>query len=166
MENGDKQWLGDPTEIAVTSIVQNKKNALRLFELPFDGSRKLMTVVVKCDGIYYSVTKGSLESMQDADNYVEFEKQYHVYTKKGLRVLALAVKRVRHDFPRSQALEKQLHISALFTIIDPPRKGSGRSGRNLQKRRHSRGYDNGRQFGNCSGNRAEYRYNVRNRQSG
>ena len=122
VENGDKQWLGDPTEIAVTSIVQNKKNALRLFELPFDSSRKLMTVVVKCDGIYYSVTKGSLESMQDADNYVEFEKQYHVYTKKGLRVLALAVKRVRHDFPRSQALEKQLHISALFTIIDPPRK--------------------------------------------
>ena len=25
VENGDKQWLGDPTEIAVTSIVQNKR---------------------------------------------------------------------------------------------------------------------------------------------
>ena len=119
--NDQGDWLGDPTEIAVTSITEQTNAATRLYEIPFDSVRKLMTVVVKVDGKYYAVTKGSLEAMRDADNYKQFEKQYRVYTKKGLRVLALAVREVGHNFPRSQALEKQLTISALFTIIDPPR---------------------------------------------
>lgn len=118
--NAAGQWLGDPTEIAVTSI-SNAKSATRLYEIPFDSNRKLMTVVVKADGKYYAVTKGSFEAMKDADNYQSFNKQYRVYTKRGLRVIALSVREVAHNFPRSQALEKQLTISALFTIVDPPR---------------------------------------------
>lgn len=119
-ENG--QWLGDPTEIAVTSITNVTKPSLRLYEIPFDSARKLMTVVVKVDGHYYAVTKGSLEAMKGASNFKQFEKQYRVYTKKGLRVLALSVREVAHNYPRSLALEQQLTISALFTIIDPPRQ--------------------------------------------
>ena len=119
--NGDGQWLGDPTEIAVTSVTRQTKPAERLYELPFDSSRKLMTVVVKADDEYFAITKGSFEAMKNADNYNEFVKQYRIYTQKGLRVLALAEKKVRHDFPRTLALENQLHISALFTIVDPPR---------------------------------------------
>lgn len=117
----DSGWLGDPTEIAVTGIVKNVKPVLRLYEIPFDSNRKLMTVVVKCDNRYYAVTKGSFEAMTNADNRAEFEKQYHVYTKKGLRVLALSVKEVQHNFPRSAALENNLSVTALFTIVDPPR---------------------------------------------
>ena len=121
VKNDKGEWLGDPTEIAVSSITDVTNEVTRLYEIPFDSVRKLMTVVVKVDGKYYAVTKGSLEAMRDADNYTQFEKQYRVYTKKGLRVLALAVREVGHNFPRSQALEKQLTINALFTIIDPPR---------------------------------------------
>ena len=120
--NAEGQWLGDPTEIAVTSITQLTKHALRLYEIPFDSARKLMTVVVKVDGRYYAVTKGSLEAMKDALNFKQFESVYRVYTKKGLRVMAMSVREVGHNFPRSQALEKQLTISALFTIVDPPRE--------------------------------------------
>ena len=120
--NDKGEWLGDPTEIAVSQVTEVTDKATRLYEIPFDSVRKLMTVVVKVDGRYYAVTKGSLEAMRDADNYKQFEKQYRIYTKKGLRVLALAVREVGHNFPRSQALEKQLTISALFTIIDPPRE--------------------------------------------
>ena len=119
--NDKGEWLGDPTEIAVSSITDVTNTPTRLFEIPFDSVRKMMTVVVKVDGKYYAVTKGSLEAMRDADNFKQFEKQYRIYTKKGLRVLALAVREIGHNFPRSQALEKQLTISALFTIIDPPR---------------------------------------------
>lgn len=117
--NGD--WLGDPTEIAVASVLRGGKNALRIFELPFDSSRKLMTVVVKHNAKYFAVTKGSFEAMKQADNFLAFQKQYNVYTKRGLRVLALSVTEVAHSFPRSAALEKNLHICALFTIVDPPR---------------------------------------------
>ena len=122
VRNDKGDWLGDPTEIAVSSITTVTHEATRLFEIPFDSVRKLMTTVVKVDGRYYAVTKGSLEAMRDADNYKTFERQYRVYTKKGLRVLALAVREVGHNFPRSQALETQLTVSALFTIIDPPRE--------------------------------------------
>lgn len=121
VQNDSKQWLGDPTEIAVASVAHVTQQAVRIYEIPFDSNRKLMTVVVNVDGKYYAVTKGSLEAMRDADNYMLFDKQYRIYTKKGLRVLALAIREVGHNFPRSQALEQQLTISALFTIIDPPR---------------------------------------------
>lgn len=117
----DNGWLGDPTEIAVASVVKEPKSVLRLYEIPFDSNRKLMTVVVKCDNRYYAVTKGSFEAMKKAANSALFEKQYHIYTKKGLRVLALSVKEVQHNFPRSAALENDLNITALFTIVDPPR---------------------------------------------
>lgn len=120
-------WLGDPTEIAVTSVTELTHAPLRLYEIPFDSQRKLMTVAVKVEGRYFCVTKGSLEAMTEASNYPEFEKQYHVYTKKGLRVLALAIKEIRHDFVRSQSLESNLHISALFTIADPARPEAKRA---------------------------------------
>ena len=120
--NAEGNWLGDPTEIAVTSITEVTRHAVRLYEIPFDSNRKLMTVVVKADGRYYAVTKGSLEAMKEADNYQDFYKQYRVYTKKGLRVMALSVREVAHNFPRSMALEKQFNVSALFTIVDPPRE--------------------------------------------
>lgn len=117
----EKGWLGDPTEVAVVSVIKKPKAVLRLFEIPFDSNRKLMTVVVKCDNKYFAVTKGSFEAMQNAENRADFEAQYHVYTKKGLRVLALSVKEVAHNFARGTALENNLHVTALFTIADPPR---------------------------------------------
>ena len=120
--NSDGTWLGDPTEIAVTSVTEQNASSTRLFELPFDSSRKLMTVVVKNGNEYYAITKGSFEAMKNADNYEQFAAQYRLYTQKGLRVLALAEKKVQHNFPRTSALENQLHISALFTIVDPPRE--------------------------------------------
>lgn len=119
--NEKGEWLGDPTEIAVTSVARVTSRPVRLYEIPFDSTRKLMTVVVQANGKYYSVTKGSLEAMRDAVNYDLFDKQCKVYAKKGLRVLALAVKEAGHSFPRSQALERGLQISALFCIADPPR---------------------------------------------
>ena len=120
----EEGWLGDPTEIAVTRVVKNVKQAQRLYEIPFESNRKLMTVVVKHQNRYYAVTKGSFEAMRNAateTNRAEFEKQYRTYTKKGLRVLALSVKEVQYNFSRSAALENNLNITALFTIVDPPR---------------------------------------------
>lgn len=121
LQNSDGVWIGDPTEIAVTSVVKNRESPLRVFEIPFDSSRKLMTVVVKSNGRYFAVTKGSLEAMCCGENFSEFQKQCRVYAKKGLRVLALSVKEVPHTFPRSAALEKDLSPIALFAIADPPR---------------------------------------------
>lgn len=121
VKNQEGSWLGDPTEIAVVSLLQKPQNALRIFEIPFDSNRKLMTVVIKHDGRYFSVTKGSLEAMRHAENFEKYQKQCTVYAKKGFRVLALSVTEVSYTFPKSAVLEQNLHICALFVIVDPPR---------------------------------------------
>lgn len=120
--NAQGHWLGDPTEIAVKSIVSTSGQApVRLFEIPFDSERKLMTVVVKVGDSCYCVTKGSLQAMSHAANYSDFAAQHSKYAAQGLRVLALSVRQVDGEFPRSAALEQQLNISALFLLMDPPR---------------------------------------------
>lgn len=121
VQNADG-WLGDPTEIAVASALGAMPSCERLFEIPFDSNRKLMTVVVKADNGYYSVTKGSFEAMAGAANAKDFLPVYRTYTKKGFRVLALSVREVGHNFLRTQALEKDLTVSALFVLSDPPRE--------------------------------------------
>ncbi len=126
VQNADGQWLGDPTEIAVASVTKQAP-CERLFEIPFDSNRKLMTTVVRANGKYYAVTKGSFEAMRGANGDRETDKVYRTYTKRGLRVLALSVKEVGYNFPRSQALERQLEVSAFFTIVDPPREEAARA---------------------------------------
>ena len=116
--NADGEWIGDPTEIAVAKLCP-PQNVTRLYEIPFDSERKMMTVVVQADGKYYAVTKGSPDSMACSASL--FATHYHMYTRKGLRVLALCLREVSSNFPRSQALERNLNVSALFTIADPPR---------------------------------------------
>ncbi len=119
--NAENQWLGDPTEVAVTSVAKRSLQPVRLYEIPFDSNRKLMTTVVKADGKYYVVTKGSIEAMKHAGNYDVFAKQSKLYSQKGLRVLALSVIETDHNFLRSAALEQRLNIVGLFVIADLPR---------------------------------------------
>lgn len=121
VQNADNQWLGDPTEIAVTSVAQRSDTALRLYEIPFDSNRKLMTTVVKVGQKYYIVTKGSLDAMKYASNYERFAKFGKLYSQKGLRVLSLSVVETDCNFPRTSALEQRLNIEGLFVIADLPR---------------------------------------------
>lgn len=121
-EDADGNLVGDPTEIAVVMHAPSVSRAKRVFELPFDSVRKLMTVVVNDGGKYYVVTKGNPEAMLKGANYAEFTRQYRLYSTRGYRVLALSVKEVGADFPRSTALESEFDVRALFVIADPPRK--------------------------------------------
>lgn len=114
--------LGDPTEIAVATHADRTKVYARMYEIPFDSNRKMMTVVVKHGAEYYVVTKGSLDGMKNAKNYTVFEQTCRLYAKRGFRVLALSVKKADGNFPRSARLESDFDIRALFVIADPPRE--------------------------------------------
>ncbi len=120
VQNANGEFLGDPTEIAIAVKTKLTKFALRLGEIPFDSTRKLMTVVVQTEGKKLSITKGSLEKMSHADNYLQFEKQQRLFAQQGLRVMALSVVEVFDDFDLDK-LENTLHVVALFAIADPPR---------------------------------------------
>ncbi len=116
-------YIGDPTEVAVYSIAKNVAQPQRVFAIPFDSTRKLMTVVVKDKDCLFAVTKGSLESMKKACNYSKFTAKANQFAAKGYRVLALSVVKVGNDFPRSTKLENNLNIVALFALVDPPKQG-------------------------------------------
>lgn len=114
----DNKYYGDPTEVAVveychqSNIMYSNK---RVFELPFNSTRKMMTVVVNINGSTYSITKGALDNM---DSNSSFANQYRQLSSKGLRVLALSVKKVSPSFARSKVLEDNLNIIALIVLSD------------------------------------------------
>ncbi len=117
--NGD--WLGDPTEIAVTQAF-DVQQCPRLYQIPFDSDRKMMTTVVRNNGNYFCITKGSYENMLSFDkNGDVWQKPYNFYTAKGYRVLALSVKKISNIFPHDGSLESNLHIVGLVMIADPLR---------------------------------------------
>ena len=112
---------GDPTEVAVCRHASVAKKGIRIYEIPFDSGRKMMTTVVRRDGTTYVVTKGSPDAMKTARNYAKFADSYKLYSRRGFRVLALSVKKIGANFPRSLLLESDFDIVGLFVIADPPR---------------------------------------------
>ena len=126
LQNADGAFVGDPTEIAVVAVTDTIKNSTRLWEIPFDSTTKLMTVVVQIDGKNYCITKGSLEKMSTSPNYANFKRYHDMLAQKGLRVLALSVVEVPTNFDKS-TLQSNLNVVGLFALSDPPRREAKRA---------------------------------------
>ncbi len=134
----NKEWIGDPTEIALvekaiellqihdyTKIVHDFP---RVSEIPFDSVRKCMTTVHALGNQFLVLTKGATESITQRLNpsysISEIEKISEQWANEGNRVLAFAYKIVE-QLPSSeqlQELEKQLEFAGLVAMIDPPRE--------------------------------------------
>ena len=141
------QSIGDPTEIALLELYQdyNYKNAYRLQtkrqqELPFDSTRKLMSVTSK-NHLY---TKGAPDVLLKRCNRILIDGYKEIFTNKdkqrimeqndalarqGKRVLGFAYK----EFYRN-TLEKRdendLVFVGLVSLIDPPRIESAQAVKN------------------------------------
>ncbi|MBO7150839.1 MAG: cation-translocating P-type ATPase, partial [Clostridia bacterium] len=133
-ENGKEQHIGDPTETAI--IVAAHKNGFdkeplneahpRLFELPFDSDRKLMTTVNAIDGKKVVIVKGAFDVMASRcvkGNLKEAERFTEQMSEKALRVLAVGYKEIDElpQNPTSDNLENGLTFMGLVGMIDPPR---------------------------------------------
>lgn len=135
---------GEPTEVAIVKeAVKEKQNKVlpRIYEIPFDSNRKLMTTVNELEnGKYRIITKGAPEILLGICDYYEENNNVHdmnstilskiknkneKMAEKALRVLGVAYldvdimpKEISADF-----LEKGLIFVGLIGMIDPPRKG-------------------------------------------
>lgn len=134
VEDGKEVHIGDPTETCIVAAAY--KNGMtkadinrehpRLFELPFDSDRKLMTTVHEFDGKIVSVTKGAYDVI--ARRCVcgatdETTRLVNCMSERALRVLAVAERtldRVPTDAD-ADTLETELTLIGLVGIIDPPR---------------------------------------------
>ena len=133
----------NPTEKAIlTSFLKNggnkteiEKNFPKIFEIPFNSQKKMMTTAHCSAKGYRVVTKGAVERvLQICNRYADGEITREItnsirsrieeinenLAKSALRVIAVAYKDVTEK-PSSDALEKDLIFVGLIGIIDPPR---------------------------------------------
>ncbi len=137
-ENGIWKISGDPSEAAL--IVSARKFGFkekeaynRLDEIPFDSSRKLMSVLCLENNNLISYVKGAPDQLLEKCAFVikngkkvkiskeiknKILEQNILYAKKALRVLAFAYKecKSKEDFN-----EENLVFVGLQAMIDPPR---------------------------------------------
>lgn len=141
--SGGKE-IGDPTETALVNagnilgMNQEETRAAfpRLSEVPFDSDRKLMSTEHFIDGKYVMVVKGAADVISgrltgineggrvreatDVDR-LAIEKQNHIYSENGLRVLAFAFKELDSKCALTEEDENDLIFVGLTAMMDPPR---------------------------------------------
>ena len=131
----DGSMHGDPTETALARYAQQHlKNGApgagtleRVYELPFDSDRKMMTTVHAMNGQYLVITKGALESVlklcpgADAETISE---QAEAMAVQGQRVLAYSYKVIQNSTENIdvQPLESDQFFCGLAGMLDPPRE--------------------------------------------
>ncbi|WP_368259484.1 magnesium-translocating P-type ATPase [Enterococcus sp. 2201sp1_2201st1_C11_2201SCRN_220225] len=128
-------------DVAVIEYYQEQKRQLpyeqilKIDELPFDFSRRRLSVVVKAEDHQLMITKGAVEEMADVCQYVEIAGQVQPLTAKlrqkmsqlnrqlneaGMRVLAVAVKKDAHkDATYTVEDEKELTLIGYMGFLDP-----------------------------------------------
>ncbi|BCS80201.1 calcium-translocating P-type ATPase, SERCA-type [Anaerocellum diazotrophicum] len=142
------QFIGDPTEIALVKFAYEKglnKNAIekvfkRVYEIPFDSVRKMMTTVhqVKNDEKLLVFSKGAVDVIinkckfimvndeifpLDQNTYQKIMQANNEMTSNALRVLAFAYKEIdKNELEDKNAIEDNLIFIGLVGMIDPPRK--------------------------------------------
>ena len=133
-EGGATRLIGDPTEVA---LVEAARRALpdqllfaRVDEVPFDSDRKRLSTLHRTDEGLVLFTKGALAALLPLCDAVgqtlpdeaaaQWRHAEEAMASDGLRVLALASRRVREPYDRSH-LEEDLTLLGLVGLDDPPR---------------------------------------------
>ena len=144
-ESTKKRVTGEATEKAIVEKALefgiNKKeleNEMpRVYEIPFDSKRKMMTTIHKIGNKYRIITKGAPDILLEKCTKLETGENLGLYQKekilnqnkkmaeKALRVIAVSYKDI-YNLPSkidSKEIEKELTFSGLIGMIDPPRDG-------------------------------------------
>ena len=136
IENGIEKHLGDPTETCIVLSAMQKgytKKDLndlypRLYELPFDSKRKLMSSVNRIHDKTYVIVKGAFDQLMERCVSGDLKRANEMMIKmseKALRVIGVAIKEVDFDHlpsKESETLEQGLTFVGLLGMIDPPRE--------------------------------------------
>jgi len=135
----DGKAIGDPTEVALLYISEDlnerfgKVRFNRVFELPFDSARKMMSTVNEINGKRYLYLKGAYEEVEKRANKAlykgklipfkdvkkDFSEEVIKLSSEGFRVLATAYKEVEKEIDFT---EEELTFLGLIAIRDPIRK--------------------------------------------
>ncbi|EHQ87795.1 calcium-translocating P-type ATPase, PMCA-type [Desulfosporosinus youngiae] len=135
---------GDPTEIALLDAGHKlkitketlEKTYPRVYEIPFDSDRKLMTTVHEHDNRFIAMTKGALDSLLKISTTAYLKGETVPLTEElknkimeasnsmsdgALRVLGAAYKPLDAIPSNNDSVEENLTFIGLVGMIDPPR---------------------------------------------
>lgn len=112
----------------------------KIDEIPFDFSRRRLTVVVKADEHQWMITKGAVEEMASICKYVEIDGEVLEFTeelhqelqqvnermnRQGMRVITVAIKRDAHDEAvYSTEDEKDMTLIGFMGFLDPAKESA------------------------------------------
>ena len=139
--------IGDPTETALVDLGLNygmDKRSMdndfkRVYEIPFDSDRKLMSTVHRVNSGFRVFTKGATDELLDRCNGIllngkveeltqehieDIKKANETMASKALRVLSMAYKDI-DEIPSKESegeLENNLIFVGILGMIDPPRE--------------------------------------------
>ena len=125
-------FTGEPTEAAIVQaaalrripVMQDRKNFTRVAEVPFDSSRKRMSVICRTSAGLQMIVKGAPDVLLARCNLNEAAREKILalneqMAQRALRVIAVAQKSV----PAAQnQSENDLTFVGLIGLHDPPRK--------------------------------------------
>ena len=137
------EFMGDPVEIALSKYLYNlgyniehiKSEHVRLDEIPFDSTRKMMTTLNDFDGKSWVLTKGGYsEVIKHCNRFLKNGKIFKItsavknkylrkekaMSKKAYKVLALAYKPIE---TRSEFNENDLVLVGIVGLVDPSKDG-------------------------------------------
>ena len=142
-ENNIERCLhGDPTETALIKVFFNKREELqkfigkskRVFEIPFDSTRKMMSVIMDEDGKNICYVKGAPERIINKCSYIlennkvkpltvqkkkKVAEAIELMSSRALRCIAAAYK--IDGLYKNERLENELIFIGVAGSIDPPR---------------------------------------------
>ena len=140
----DGQEIGDPTETALVALGEKlgvqaqtiREEYPRLSELPFDSDRNLMSTFHQLQNGYTMVTKGAVDVLERRVSMIctggkerpitdedlqEIRRVNEEYSQNGLRVLAVAYRKLEQDRELTLEDEQGLTFFGLIAMMDPPR---------------------------------------------
>lgn len=131
----NKGYTGDATEICIVEKSKEiglDKKAIeskypRVFEIPFDSERKMMTTVHKYKGKYLVITKGAEDFLIDRCKDVKKNEVHSRNIKmanNALRVIMVCYKEIDYkpSLRDTDYLEKDLSFLGLIGMMDPPKR--------------------------------------------
>jgi len=134
LEDGDRA-IGNPIDVAIFEHCRNHPNLSKSCELveliPFNFTRRRMSVILKEEGKIHLVSKGAPEGMLQIcskmvfrDSVVQLDTDivntlYEDLSMKGIRVICVALKEVEEKTDYSEADEQGLTLIGLLCFRDP-----------------------------------------------
>ncbi len=134
----NKQVQGDPTELAIVQAYQSycndiqsikRRKDIKVGEISFDSTRKLMSAIYKVDDKYLVITKGANESLIKCCRLTTSQLTIVAKTNLSLaadgnRTLAIGYKFIDSlpEKVNADSIENNLTYMGLFSMIDPPRE--------------------------------------------